>query len=556
MDRFFKKLMIVFIVLVLLKIAIAFFVLSPSTFADDYHYMKMARSFFHDGSFTVDGRASYLYPPLYPIVISISYIFKNMEIIYFIFKIINAILSSLIIFPAWLIAKEFFDKKKSFLIASLIGIMPPFFVFSSYILSENLFFPLFLFTIYFIYKSFNDNKIRWDVLAGIFLGLSYLTRILALSLIPTIVIILFIKLFRDKDYSQIKKKIILFLIAFIVVLPWLIRNLSIFGFSISGLFGYGENITAVQNNFTPLQFFYWIIIDVGYILLASGILFFIGFLINIKKQQDKKINLLNAITILSSLFLIFIAATHSSSFPLTKENIFNGRVLGRYLEGVLPLIIILGAVSIEKNILQKTNKKILILLMSILVVITTTITFRSLLPINSSSLSYIGVFTIFLGLITKHNVLILAIIMFFIPFLIMKIYNYRLERILKIYMVFFFLITLFGSSIAIYNSYENWYLQDQTWMGKWMDKNVKEDSLIMFDRRNEDEDFRRGTDVFGKKDRSVLVMGYWMNKNTVSEYLNETKVKPDYIISTYELDYPIILKSENREQTIYVYDSG
>ncbi len=555
MEKFFKKLIIVFIVLILIKIAIAFFVLSPSTFADDYHYMKMARSFFYEGKFTVDGRASYLYPPLYPIIISISYIFKNMEVIYFIFKIINAILSSFIIFPAWLIAKEFFDNKKSFLIASLVGIIPPFFVFSSYVLSENLFFPLFLFTIYFIYRSFNDNGIKWDVLAGIFLGLSYLTRILALSLIPTIVIILLIKLFRDKDYSQIKKKIILFLIAFIVVLPWLIRNLSIFGFSISGLFGYGENIASVQNNFTPLQFFYWIIIDVGYILLASGILFFIGFLINIKKQQDKKINLLNAITILSSLFLIFIAATHSSSFPLTKDNIFNGRVLGRYLEGVLPLIIILGAVSIEKNILDKINKKILIFLISILAVITTTITFRSLLPINSSSLSYIGVFTIVLGLVTKYNILILGIIMFFIPFLIMKIYNYKLERILKIYMIFFFLITLFGSFIAIYNSYENWYKQDQTWMGKWMDKNVKQSSLIMFDRRNEDEDFRRGTDVFGKKDRSVLIMGYWMNKNTISEYLNETKLKPDYIISTYELDYGVLLKSKTREETIYVYDS-
>ena len=33
-------------------IGIAFFVLSPSTFADDYHYMKMARSFFNDGSFS------------------------------------------------------------------------------------------------------------------------------------------------------------------------------------------------------------------------------------------------------------------------------------------------------------------------------------------------------------------------------------------------------------------------------------------------------------------------------------------------------------------------
>ena len=69
-------------------------------------------------------------------------------------KIINTTISSLTLISAYLIAKEFFNKKESILLAISIGLFPNIFSFSPYMMSENLFYPLFLFTIYLILKSY------------------------------------------------------------------------------------------------------------------------------------------------------------------------------------------------------------------------------------------------------------------------------------------------------------------------------------------------------------------------------------------------------------------
>ena len=60
--------------------------------------MKLARSFFFDFNFMVHGVDANIYPPLYPIILSISYLFNDMTAVYLFMKIINVLISSLI-FP-------------------------------------------------------------------------------------------------------------------------------------------------------------------------------------------------------------------------------------------------------------------------------------------------------------------------------------------------------------------------------------------------------------------------------------------------------------------------
>ena len=140
-------------------------------FADEYNYVKMAQSILEYGRIFVNGNPFNHHLILYPLLLSPAYLAKNIAFVYPIMKIINAFISSLIIFPAFLIAKEFFSNRRSLLVAVLISIMPPNFAIAPYILSENLFYPLFLFTIYFIYRSFKEVNYRWDILAGLFIGL-------------------------------------------------------------------------------------------------------------------------------------------------------------------------------------------------------------------------------------------------------------------------------------------------------------------------------------------------------------------------------------------------
>src|SRR3989344_1861888 len=91
-------------------------------------------------------------------------------------------------------------------------------------MAENLFYPLFMFSIYFLYKSFKEKTIKYDILTGIFAGLAYLTRPVAIILFLTIIISTLIIIFYKKDFIQIKKKLIMELFTFSIITPWLIRN--------------------------------------------------------------------------------------------------------------------------------------------------------------------------------------------------------------------------------------------------------------------------------------------------------------------------------------------
>src|SRR3989338_9752553 len=135
MKNITKYLILICLLFIFLKIILSFFVILPGPYSDYYAYSEMARSFFYYGDFSIHGVISHQFPPLYPISISIAYLFKDMQLVFFFIKLINAILSSLIILPAFLLAKEFLTEKKSLLFAVLVSVLPSNFSFSQYIMA-------------------------------------------------------------------------------------------------------------------------------------------------------------------------------------------------------------------------------------------------------------------------------------------------------------------------------------------------------------------------------------------------------------------------------------
>ena len=145
--KVFKKLILVYLILVFIKIIISLFVKSPLAFADSYLYMSTAKSLFFDNSLFFDGVNYLLYPPLYSIFLALTYLFSDMSLVFFTMKVLNVLLITSSLFPVYLLAKEFFDEKYAFYISIMACLLPPFFGFSNYVLSENLFFPLILFPV-------------------------------------------------------------------------------------------------------------------------------------------------------------------------------------------------------------------------------------------------------------------------------------------------------------------------------------------------------------------------------------------------------------------------
>src|SRR3989344_3291249 len=130
MNRITKKIIYIILILSIIKSILTLTIRTPTTYVDEYIYIKMAQSFFYELSIKLHGLPPAASPPLYSIIASISFITNDVYMSYTIIKIINSFISSLIIIPSYFISKEFLDKKKSLIIGTIIGILPMNFVFA------------------------------------------------------------------------------------------------------------------------------------------------------------------------------------------------------------------------------------------------------------------------------------------------------------------------------------------------------------------------------------------------------------------------------------------
>jgi hypothetical protein len=516
---------------------LSYFIPAPSAFADSYVYTKMARSFFYFLNFDMHGITTHHFPPLYPIILSIAYLFKDMQIVYLVMKILNAFLSSLIILPSWLIAKEFISEKKALISAILISLIPSNFSFTGYLMSENLFYPLFLFSIYFIYKSFTTLDLKYKFLAGLFIGLSFLTRNIGILLFGIVSLMV---LFKFK-----KKNLWILMTGLIVILPWIIRNGLLFGFNLASLLSI-KNATTTGNIFTPeglLAFLAWILLYIGFLVLASGVLFplssFSFFKTALKNKKTQVLFLLFLLTI----GLYILAFSRYNATIVLYETSFNwltGRPLGRYIDVLLPLIFITGFIGFKFPL--RINK-IYLTLLALILAFSSQLIFFPLFPINNMSL-------VWLGLLTYVSKPLLLITLFFppLPFILYYITK-KLNRnfLIALFMLFFLSLSLINYGINYTNSKTYWYEGDQMQMGLWLNENIPRDLNILFDERDCTKIITKTNQ--GLCNPSLIPAGFWVNNNIqIGDVFNPQNA--NLIISKHNLNHPLF--KEFKDVKIYI----
>ena len=548
MKKIVKLLILWYFIFVIIKSILSYFVPAPSEFSDGYIYAKMAREIFYFQ--TINIKAGY--PVLYPIILSISYVFNDMTIVYPVMKIINALLSSLIIFPAWLIAKEFMSKKNAFTMAIIVSLLPPMFAFSPILMSENLFFPLFLFSFYFIYKSFVSAKYKWDILAGVFIGLTILTRTIGIILIPSILLFWFVSIFKKNHFKQLKKKIVLLVFLIMVFIPFALKNTASSGFILPTLFGrYASEATTSLSASYPFErivprFFIYL----GYIILSTLTIFFISFLSIFKSiKGNYKLFVFTIFSSITVLFSILIAINHGifpESFTLSW---LGGRVLGRYVAAIFPLIFILGGIGMIRK--HKVSKKVLALL-SIILIFSANLLTIVLFPVNNMSLTYMGIIkTILESLFSTYVIVgIFAFIFALLPFVFYKLYQkLSFKQITSLTIFFFIALGMLNYSVIAINSYTYWYKGDQMQLGIWFNNYDKGQSTVLFDIRDTGEKiWKQNQDVLC--DPNACIMGVWINDNILIGHPDE--INADYIISKHKLDHPVIKERGG----FYIYESN
>ena len=574
MSKIIKYLLFAYLFFVIIKIFLSFFVILPGPYSDYYVYAKIARSFFYFGNFSIHGVVSQQFPPLYPIFISIAYLFKDMQLIFFFIKLINALLSSLIIFPAFFLSKEFLKEKKALLFAILISVLPSNFSFSQYIMAENLFYSLFLFSIYFIYKSFIIKGYKFDFLAGLFIGLSVLTKSIGIVLIPSFFLSAIIYFFITKKL-ELKKRGILTLTFMVIILLWVIRNGLLFGFKLNGILTGNqakEVAFALSKNYTIESFITLFIFYLAYYILSSGVFPFILSLTLIGKDIFKKSNLSYFLIIAFSsvLFSLLLMANHNSGrlstrFPVNLFPWFTGKIIGRYADMVLPLIFLIAFIVI---FLYKSNLKKIkypTIITTLILIFSSQIIFISLLPPNNQSVSWIGFLNIFINyifygrIITERFfswsslIILTAFFLFLVFFFIHLIKRINSNKILFYLIIIFMVFSLSNYFYNYYYNEEKWINNEQIKLGIWFnDYDSDKISNVLIDIRDKCEDDKNNQLALycGYLDiQTTTMFGFWMNDNIFIKDVNEYE-NMNYIVSTHKLNFPVIYTTQNG---IYLY---
>lgn len=303
---------------------------------DESVYIGMSKYIYSLGSY---GLWEDIRPLLWPIMIFGSTVFA---------RILVLVLSLACIYLTYLIAKRLFNKNTALIATMMLAFNPVFFFYSGKILAG-------IAALFFILLSFYFFINKRDYLAGLFIGLAFLTRFPA----GIFLVILFIPLllyWKKKDLFI--KKAGFFILGFLtVVIPFLIFNYFYYGQMLKPLITafYTINRVIACNYLYVLPWYYYFLLLLGYNFL---VIFAIIGIYLLRKRDLRKYALLLSFIIP----LIYITLLHC------KQE--------RYVLMFLPFLMIVTAFALVKLFSKIKNKQVAcfisILIALILLVIFTT----------------------------------------------------------------------------------------------------------------------------------------------------------------------------------------
>jgi hypothetical protein len=356
-----KTLVILFFCFTVLKILLSQVIIDPSASFDDYSYSKMAQSVWSDQRFLINGEPSHKYPPVYPFLLSPSYVLSDSIDITRWMRICNTLLSSLILFPAFFLSKEFLNTKKSLFISMLISAMAGSFSFIFQIYSENLYQVLLLLTIFLLYKSLLEQGYKYKILSGLFMGICFLTKYTTGALvIACFFVFIIFEIFRTEKTKLhavllgIKKYVLVLFFAGLTIAPWMLRNSIHFGFTFGGMLGYTNWLTSSSSKVVEIAqgtssqnyaitFITQFVTNNAFLILGSGIVFFgffLVFFVNALRKRKEKEMAIGILIMIALEAYVVLTSWHGLRHPWYLN--------GRYCEPFLTLLVMFGYVSIMK----------------------------------------------------------------------------------------------------------------------------------------------------------------------------------------------------------------
>ncbi len=212
------------------------FIASGGGSADSVVYAITGKNLYSGKGFSYEGTVQLVHPPLYPILIGFFWLLtNNLE---FSGQVVSAIAGGLLVIPVYYFAKAIYGRRVGLLSAIFVVICPILVYGSTETFSESLYTLFLISSIALTWKALSSRNLLWISLAGLTIGLSFLTNPLGILFVPVFLIFLFLSklLIPDTTLKSVFKKAILLLASFIIVcLPyWIFLHKHLGRWSLSG----------------------------------------------------------------------------------------------------------------------------------------------------------------------------------------------------------------------------------------------------------------------------------------------------------------------------------
>ena len=557
---------LLFVCLVIIKttIVLLWAIDTPIMYYDELLYAKGAESFIHSWEINFQGNPINTFPPLYSIAISPAYLFVDPKISYLAIIILNGIMFSTLIFPIWFLAKMFLTKAEALLVAILVTFFLPFnYSYLFTIMSENLFIPLIALSVLFLLLSITNSSLLLDAICGFIFGLTYLTKTTGLPLVPTYIVCLVIYSmlsFRDLNSPSIWyllqidflkyltkdliRKWVVFGSFCLTILPWIVRNIQVFAPSTSNTFSkivygvigrygkYGNEVSLFTiGDFSVIstlqEVFSQFFLHLSYTILALNIFLFIFVLFAVsiitkKIQVEKGLTLFTISTVILLISCLVIVSIHIYFFNIANPDSFQ-YLRARYIDPIVPLLIVLGFVGISRFNKSNNNSKYFILpiLFSGCVLLMAPPIFL-LAPINTIMIQYLAKLSLFEYFFVVVSVLILTALIIYLK----KTINIR--GIAVICAILFIISSSSAYSFIRWSS-STQYTADQNEIISWVNnKGFDEKTVFIIDNQ---------TNPQAARDLVNALTFFTSAKYYTGVVTPHEKVNTDYYISDLQLNY-------------------
>jgi len=572
-----SKIFAAYLVSVLVMVVASYGIVTPSYFFDEYVYAKMARSIVHlDPSSFAD--ASKTYQPLYSLLISPAFLFRDMAITYSVIKIINSVTLSMMVFVTWWLLKKFSNVEHNVLFAFCLCLMPMYSIYPCFVISENLFLPLLATSTLLIVGCVSQPSARADILCGLALGLCYLTKVgvwvAPLAILLLVVLVDSVIELRNtasegnrsgiNTLSRVARTLIvrilakwrLFLAFAAVFCAYSYVRFVLFHGSISAALGLDQgSIPFLRSEITKLgeawRLGEWVLMHLNYGAIALGfVLYAAAFIPAIRRCPNRSDGpeYASFMFALTSLCMYFVLVLLASFNALIFERIYPGLFLNaRYVDPALPAVAVLGVIGLKQAKVIGGNRATLLSLIlstaSVFIFATPDMWQKVTVVFSAGMLYLLGVSALMVALLLA----VLAVLTWI--FLYVRRMEWKsVSRTVAGLLALFFIFASIGS-----HGWVEWaanYSMHEKNIAQWATENHIGNVTLLVD-----EDILKGKDYGVMKARLTFGLYFWLgNENIYVMIGNVTDyAKANYLVSGKRFSFPVASSYKTDNSTYYIY---